>query len=86
MYENKFVDKTNMEDSIISRVVEFSRAIFQHQESGPNFEDLRMYNHFNYINSCYYRPSYYQSNFLITTTDGEHFSVDEYEVFRVLKK
>jgi len=78
------MDAKKSKKSILSRVSNPDKAIYHHENTGPNFLDLKMRGHSEDDEKCYYRQFVYDKNLKIKTSKENNFSIDEYEVFRVI--
>nr|CAG8463787.1 2168_t:CDS:2 [Entrophospora candida]CAG8470914.1 13614_t:CDS:2 [Entrophospora candida] len=77
-------DAKKPKKGILSRVSNSDKAIYHHENTGPNFLDLKMRGHSEDDEKCYYRQFVYDKNLKIKTSKENNFSIDEYEVFRVI--
>ncbi|CAJ0854376.1 13254_t:CDS:2 [Entrophospora sp. SA101] len=77
-------DAKKPKKGILSRVSNPDKAIYHHENTGPNFLDLKMRGHSEDDEKCYYRQFVYDKNLKIKTSKENNFSIDEYEVFRVI--
>ncbi|UZO03046.1 uncharacterized protein OCT59_023459 [Rhizophagus irregularis] len=80
-----FKNKENIENYVLSRVKNEIYAIYNHIDGGPLFGcgDFFLYGKYGYDRSCCYYSGYYDK--LIRETK-DHFSVEEYEIFQILKE
>ncbi|CAG8462841.1 13710_t:CDS:2 [Acaulospora morrowiae] len=87
--KNSFIfslNKTDMDKSIYSRVVDEAHAVYSHIDFGPCFGakkyDLKLYGKFDDGNgNCCNKKSYAKG----IRSSGESFKVKEYEVYQVVK-
>ncbi|CAJ0910225.1 13238_t:CDS:2 [Entrophospora sp. SA101] len=78
----KLVSKlSNDLNKIFKSSTDFDMVI---ENTGPNFLDLKMRGHSEDDEKCYYRQFVYDKNLKIKTSKENNFSIDEYEVFRVI--
>ncbi|RIB04843.1 hypothetical protein C2G38_2148830 [Gigaspora rosea] len=78
------LNKYFVDESVLSRVKIPEHALYVHSTYGPTFVDLGMYSNFNHAKQCFYQRRSYRKSIINITS--KNFSVDEYEVFKVIRK
>src|SRR6266540_2484763 len=81
-----FKNKDNFKDPILSYVKNINRAFWYHPNRGPCFGRTDLFLHCFKSGNNYYgthcKLSYYEKNIRDT---NENFSIEDYEVFQILK-